>query len=107
MNIYRGTERLDNPEPIGSKKVGKRTRLKGGKERNALCGPHATEGLGDTNVVGLELVQTNGSGESESTQEPVAEAAELRHTLGREVVDDSGPGLMLGCGFGCRLIICG
>lgn len=59
---------------------------------NALCSPNATQGLGDTNVVGLELVEANGSGESERTQEPVAQAAELGHTGGREVVDDGGPG---------------
>jgi hypothetical protein len=57
-----------------------------------LCRPDAAQSLCHTNIVGLELVKTNGGGEGECAQEPVAEAAELRHTAGREVIDDGGPG---------------
>lgn len=59
---------------------------------SALCLPDPAQGLRDTNVVGLELVQTNGGGQSERAQEPVAERAELGHTPRAEVVNDGGPG---------------
>jgi len=62
------------------------------EKNNTLCGPDTAQSFGDTDVVGLELVQANGGGESERTQEPVAGGAGLRHTRGREVVDNRGPG---------------
>lgn len=61
---------------------------------SALCVPDSAQGLGETDVVGLELVQTDGSGQSEGAQEPVAERAELGHTPRAEVVGDGGPNNM-------------
>jgi hypothetical protein len=61
------------------------------EKNNTLCGPDTAQSFGDTDVVGLELVQANGGGESEGTQEPVASGAELGHTRGREVVDNTSP----------------
>ena len=61
------------------------------KNRNStLCCPDTTQSLGHTNIVCLELVQTNSGGEGECAQEPVAGSAELGHTGRREVVDDGG-----------------
>lgn len=60
---------------------------------SALCVPDPAQGLGDTDIVGLEFVQTNGGGQSEGAQEPVAERAELGHTPRAEVVGNSGPRL--------------
>jgi hypothetical protein len=57
-----------------------------------LCSPDAAQSLGDTDVVCLKLIQTDGGGEGEGAQEPVAGGAELRDALGGEVVDDGSPG---------------
>lgn len=59
---------------------------------SALCVPDPAQGLGETDVVGLKLVQTDRGGQSEGAQEPVAERAELGHTPRAEVVGDGGPG---------------
>lgn len=56
-----------------------------------LCVPDAAQSLGHTHIICLKLVETDGSGESEGAQEPVAEGVGLGHTLGAEVVNDSGP----------------
>lgn len=61
------------------------------KNEFTLCRPDAAQGLCHTNVVCLKLVQADGGGEGECAEEPVAEAAELGHTLGREVIDNSSP----------------
>jgi hypothetical protein len=63
------------------------------EKNNTLCGPDAAQSFGDTDVVGLELVQADGGGESERTQQPVAGSAGLGHTRGREVVDNCGPSI--------------
>lgn len=71
------------------------------KNRNStLCRPDTTQSLGHTNIVCLELVQTNSGGEGECAQEPVAGGAELGHTGRREVIDNGGPSKeMLDCDF--------
>lgn len=67
---------------------------------NTLCCPDTTQSLSHTNIVRLELVQTNSGGEGERAQEPVAGGAELGHTGRREVIDNGGPGRdMLDCDF--------
>lgn len=55
-----------------------------------LCLPHPLDGLCDTNIVCLELVQTDGGGNSESTQQPVQERLGLGDAALGEVVDDRG-----------------
>ena len=56
-----------------------------------LCLPHSLNSLCHTNIIRLELVQSDGCGEGEDTEEPVAERAGLGHTLLGEVVDDRCP----------------
>lgn len=65
----------------------------------ALCSPDAAQGLCHTDIVRLKLVQTNGGGEGECAQEPVAEAAELGDALRGEVVNNGSPvrGQLLDC----------
>lgn len=58
-----------------------------------LCLPHSPKALRHTNIIRLELVQSNGRGESEDAQEPAAKRTGFRHTLHGEVVDDGCPGL--------------
>ena len=58
-----------------------------------LCLPHSPKALRHTNIIRLELVQSNGRGESEDAQEPAAKRTGFRHTLLGEVVDDGCPGL--------------
>lgn len=53
-----------------------------------LCLPHTLDGLRDTNVIRLELIETNGSGEGQQTQEPEAAVVGLWDTADGEVVDD-------------------
>lgn len=42
----------------------------------ALCLPHSSDSLGDTNVVGLELVQSNTNEDSRNVEEPVEDLSE-------------------------------
>jgi hypothetical protein len=53
--------------------------------------PHTLDGLRHTNVIRLELVETDSGGESECTQKPVQERTELGDTTLGEVVNDGGP----------------
>lgn len=69
----------------------KETQTPFSNDDTALCVPDPTQSLGDTHVVRLELIQTDGGGQGEGAQEPVAEGVELGHTLGTEVIDDGGP----------------
>lgn len=87
---------------VSRKKKGNRKTicLKKKNRNSTLCRPDTTQSLGHTNIVCLELVQTDGGGEGECAQEPVAGGAELGHTGRREVVDNGGPGgEMLDCDF--------
>ena len=58
-----------------------------------LCLPHSPKSLCHTNVIRLELVQSNSRRESEDAKEPVAKRTGLGHTLLGEVVDDGCPSL--------------
>lgn len=53
-----------------------------------LCLPDPPDALSQADVVGLELVQTQSSGEGESSEEPVQERPGLGNTALGEVVDD-------------------
>lgn len=56
----------------------------------SLCVPHPAESLRHTNVVRLELVQTDGRAEGERAEQPDHEGVGLGDTASREVVGDGG-----------------
>lgn len=56
-----------------------------------LCLPHSLDSLCHTNVIRLELVQSDGRGDGEDTEEPLAEGPCLGDTLLGKVVDDGCP----------------
>lgn len=56
----------------------------------SLCVPHPAESLRDTDVVRLELVQTDSRAEGERAEQPDHEGVGLGDTASREVVGDGG-----------------
>lgn len=55
----------------------------------SLCSPNPLDGLGNTNVVGLKLVEAVGDEKSESSQNPGQKCTHTGNAPGREVVNDA------------------
>ena len=53
--------------------------------------PHPLDSLGDTDIVGLERVQSYAEGDGADTEGPVGSRANLGDTLLGEVVDNTRP----------------
>lgn len=53
--------------------------------------PHTLDGLSQTDIVGLELVETNGGGQRRGAERPPGGGPRLGDTLERKVVDDHRP----------------
>lgn len=58
--------------------------------RDILSPPYALDGLGETNIVGLEFVQTNTDHDSENVEHPRERLVGLGESSGRNVVDEDG-----------------
>lgn len=57
---------------------------------HTLCGPNSLDSLCDTNIIRLELVQSNTNHNSSKPQSPPEQNSRLRQSLAGNIIDDDG-----------------